>query len=76
MIDSDQESWFIVIEVVIDSDQESWFIVFEVLIDSDQGSWFIVIEVLMNRICSLDWIGSGVLIGIEAIFDSDWGHDW
>jgi len=48
MIDSDQESWLIVIEVlidpdwgVVDSEQESWLIWIDTIFDSDKWSWLL-----------------------------------
>jgi hypothetical protein len=47
-----------------------------VLIDRDWSFDWSGSKPWLIRICSRYWSGSGVLIGIEAIIDSDCGHEW
>jgi RNA polymerase subunit RPABC4/transcription elongation factor Spt4 len=56
MIDSDQEAWLIVIEVLIDPEWGNIWLGFVVMIDSDQESWLIGIEVLIDPDRSHDWL--------------------
>jgi len=48
MIDSDQESWLIVIRSLDWLWLKSWLFRIEAMIDLEQESWLIVIEVLID----------------------------